>query len=121
MDCEPSSSNTITDIDCISNPETEPNEREAPMSAGAMKLKSWLNKPLRVEMSDKRILVGMFLCTDRDANIILGSCSEYLPDGENASNEEPRMLGLIMVPGKHIVNISIDLWERFVKSDEDIQ
>lgn len=64
-------------------------------------------------MSDGRVLIGIFLCTDRDANVILGSCSEYLPEeennsSENTSKEEPRVLGLVMVPGKHIVNISID-------------
>lgn len=84
------------------------------MSAGAIKLRSWLNKCLRIEMSDGRILVGIFLCTDRDANVILGSCTEYLPDENKGAcsssyvNDEPRMLGLVMVPGKHIVTISID-------------
>lgn len=83
------------------------------MSAGAVKLRNWLNKCLRVEMSDGRVLVGIFLCTDRDANIILGSCTEYLPEENKETssayvNDEPRMLGLVMVPGKHIVSISID-------------
>lgn len=84
------------------------------MSPGAVRLRSWLNKTFRVEMSDGRVLVGVFLCTDRDANIILGSCSEYLPEEASAcnststANEEPRMLGLVMVPGKHIVSLCID-------------
>nr|CAI5861912.1 unnamed protein product [Callosobruchus analis] len=52
-------------------------------------------------MTDGRVLIGVFLCTDRDANIILGSCSEYLP-------QKPRMLGLVMIPGKHIVSIHIE-------------
>lgn len=80
------------------------------MSPGAMKLRSWLNKTFRVEMTDGRVLTGVFLCTDRDANIILGSCSEYLPIDEKTKviNEEPRMLGLVMIPGKHIVTIHID-------------
>lgn len=80
------------------------------MSPGAVKLRSWLNKTFRVEMTDGRVLTGIFLCTDRDANIILGSCSEYLPMDEKNKivNEEPRMLGLVMIPGKHIVTIHID-------------
>lgn len=37
---------------------------------------------MRIEMTDGRILIGIFLCTDRDGNVILGSCSEYLnPEG----------------------------------------
>nr|CAI5861913.1 unnamed protein product [Callosobruchus analis] len=61
-------------------------------------------------MTDGRVLIGVFLCTDRDANIILGSCSEYLPQNINGkpTNEEPRMLGLVMIPGKHIVSIHIE-------------
>lgn len=75
-------------------------------------------------MSDGRVLIGIFLCTDRDANVILGSCSEYLPEEENdstdnASREEPRVLGLVMVPGKHIVNISIDSSE-YNNSENDM-
>lgn len=62
-------------------------------------------------MSDGRILIGIFLCTDRDRNIILGSCAEYLPPknpGETEPPEQPRALGLVMVPGKHIVSIHLD-------------
>lgn len=80
------------------------------MSPGAVKLRSWLNKSLRIQMFDGRVLVGVFLCTDRDANVILGSCTEYLPAENNGDGtiEEPRMLGLVMVPGKHIQTVSID-------------
>lgn len=83
------------------------------MSLGVALLQKWLNKTLKIKMSDGRVLVGVFLCTDRDANVILGSCSEYLPDELQATQtdgggEEPRMLGLVMVPGKHLVSVCID-------------
>ena len=92
-------------------------------------LRSMLNKLMRIRLSDGRILIGVFLCTDRDSNVILGSCSEYVidqenqdaqPDGTNDSKNEidseidptlsiePRILGLAMVPGKHIVSIHLD-------------
>ncbi|ENN72979.1 hypothetical protein HUJ04_005417 [Dendroctonus ponderosae] len=80
-------------------------------STGASKLRSWLNKTLKIRMTDGRTLLGVFLCTDRDANIILGSCSEYLPTDPSESNEDPRMLGLVMIPGKHIVSVQIDMNE----------
>lgn len=44
----------------------------------ARRLAALLNRSLRVRMSDGRTLVGAFLCTDRDANIILGSAQEFL-------------------------------------------
>lgn len=92
------------------------------MNPGAVKLRSWLNKTLRIEMSDGRILIGVFLCTDRDANVILGSCSEYL-SAEELSSSEPRVLGLVMIPGKHIVSINLDKLEQSYPVDyssEDI-
>lgn len=115
--------------------------------------KSWLRKLLnqnfRVEMTDGRVLIGVFLCTDRDANVILGktvdvmktftskfskylnytsckpfdkktgvnlniyfylftgACSEYLKN-KHGETDEPRVLGLVMVPGRHIVSIELD-------------
>lgn len=60
---------------------------------------------MKIKLTDGRILVGIFLCTDKDANVILGTCAEYLSE-ENSG--EPRMLGLAMVPGRHIVSIHID-------------
>lgn len=72
------------------------------------RLRSWLNKNMRIELSDGRILMGIFLCTDQDANVILGSCTESMSEADDASNVEPRGLGLAMVPGKHIVSIKVD-------------
>lgn len=68
---------------------------------GRQKLWSWLNKNFRIRMTDGRILIGLFLCTDSDANIILGMCSEF-------RDEEERNLGLVIVPKKHITSIEVD-------------
>lgn len=56
-------------------------------------------------MTDGRVLKGSFLCTDRDANVILGSCTEFL----STEHTEARVLGLVMVPGRHIVSIHLDV------------
>ncbi|XP_064642208.1 uncharacterized protein LOC135496679 isoform X1 [Lineus longissimus] len=45
---------------------------------GRQKLESWLNKNMKIKMTDERILVGVFVCTDKDRNVILGNCQEYL-------------------------------------------
>ena len=59
--------------------------------------------------------MGIFLCTDKDANVIMGSCTESMGSEEEeeensaaAAAVEPRVLGLAMVPGKHIVSIHVD-------------
>ncbi|XP_033209684.1 N-alpha-acetyltransferase 38-A, NatC auxiliary subunit [Belonocnema kinseyi] len=70
------------------------------------KLRGWLNRLLRIKMTDGRVLTGAFLCTDRDGNVILGSCTEYL--SEEHKMTEARTLGLVMVPGRHIVTIQLD-------------
>lgn len=55
-------------------------------------------------MIDGRTLIGLFLCTDRDANIILGMCTEIRPNCE-----EERNLGLSIVPKKAIRKIEVDV------------
>lgn len=66
----------------------------------------WLNKPMRVSIVDGRVLVGVLLCTDRDQNLILGNCNEYI--GSPSEQEEFRVLGLALIPGHHIKSIYID-------------
>ena len=36
-------------------------------------IRGFLNKRLRVELSDGRLVIGDLLCTDRDMNIVLGN------------------------------------------------
>lgn len=64
------------------------------ITPGRAKLQLWLYRSMRIVMTDGRILIGIFLCTDSDANVILGVCSEFTKNGE-----DERMLGLVMVPG----------------------
>ena len=44
------------------------------------KLRNLLNKRLRVVITDGRVVVGGFVCTDKDANIILESSFEYMSE-----------------------------------------
>jgi len=73
--------------------------------ASRQKLASWLNKNMKITMSDGRVLVGIFMCTDKECNVILASCSEYVKED---SDTEPRTLGLAMIPGQHIRQVCID-------------
>ncbi|XP_069113951.1 N-alpha-acetyltransferase 38, NatC auxiliary subunit-like [Argopecten irradians] len=83
-------------------------EPDAEKSEGTKKLERWLNKGMKIQMTDGRTLIGVFLCTDRDRNVILGSCEEYLRSPDSGKREDPRILGLAMIPGHHIVSIHID-------------
>ncbi|XP_010338108.2 N-alpha-acetyltransferase 38, NatC auxiliary subunit isoform X1 [Saimiri boliviensis] len=83
-------------------------EREDSAAARArQQLEALLNKTMRIRMTDGRTLVGCFLCTDRDCNVILGSAQEFLKPSDSFSAGEPRVLGLAMVPGHHIVSIEV--------------
>ncbi|XP_037072732.1 N-alpha-acetyltransferase 38, NatC auxiliary subunit-like isoform X2 [Pollicipes pollicipes] len=77
-------------------------------SPGRLLLESYLNKTMRIVMTDGRSLMGIFWCTDRDANVILGNCMEHMPPREDGSRDEPRPLGLAMIPGRHIVTMHLD-------------
>ncbi|XP_018589035.1 N-alpha-acetyltransferase 38, NatC auxiliary subunit isoform X2 [Scleropages formosus] len=84
-------------------------EAEAPSTSLArLKLENLLNKSMRVRMTDGRTLVGLFLCTDRDCNVILGSAQEFLKPSDSFSQGEPRVLGLAMIPGHHVVSIEVE-------------
>ncbi|KAG0729650.1 N-alpha-acetyltransferase 38, NatC auxiliary subunit [Chionoecetes opilio] len=64
--------------------EKHPQRRSTP---GRMRLEKWLHSSMKIEMTDGRTLVGSFVCTDRDNNIILGSCTEHLrPDGKSSNH-----------------------------------
>ncbi|XP_019713977.1 N-alpha-acetyltransferase 38, NatC auxiliary subunit isoform X2 [Hippocampus comes] len=83
-------------------------EENGPSTHAREKLQRLLNKNMRIRMTDGRTLVGLFLCTDRDCNIILGSAQEFLKSKDTFSQGEPRVLGLAMIPGHHVVSIEAE-------------
>ena len=46
------------------------------------KLSSYLGNQMKVVISDGRVLIGEFMCTDQERNLILGNCDEYIPMSE---------------------------------------
>ncbi|XP_006627550.1 N-alpha-acetyltransferase 38, NatC auxiliary subunit [Lepisosteus oculatus] len=81
---------------------------ESTYTLACQKLENLLNKSMRIRMTDGRTLVGLFLCTDRDCNVILGSAQEFLKSTDLFSQGEPRVLGLAMIPGHHVVSIEVE-------------
>ncbi|KAG8507082.1 N-alpha-acetyltransferase 38, NatC auxiliary subunit [Galemys pyrenaicus] len=87
--------------------ESDGEHEDSPAARARQQLEALLNKTMRIRMTDGRTLVGCFLCTDRDCNVILGSAQEFLKPSDSFSAGEPRVLGLAMVPGHHIVSIEV--------------
>ncbi|XP_047453656.1 N-alpha-acetyltransferase 38, NatC auxiliary subunit [Mugil cephalus] len=89
-------------------PSTHEQSDVSSSSQARHKLEGLLNKNMRIRMTDGRTLVGLFLCTDRDCNVILGSAQEFLKSTDTFSQGEPRVLGLAMIPGHHVVSIEVE-------------
>ncbi|KAI8093948.1 hypothetical protein BDF21DRAFT_331112 [Thamnidium elegans] len=64
-------------------------------------LTSYLNFKSRVKITDGRTFIGTFVCIDKEKNIILAHTEEFLGTGK-------RMVGLVMIPGKHLVKIETE-------------
>ncbi|GJJ74092.1 N-alpha-acetyltransferase 38, NatC auxiliary subunit [Entomortierella parvispora] len=118
-------------------------EEEDPIMVA--KLRSFLNRNTRIEITDGRLFVGQFMCIDHSKNIILAGAYESRPHKTNPraanasepsqsstattapvtpgtslsldetissrqrqSKEERRFVGLVMIPGHHIVKAEMD-------------
>merc|ERR1712241_463123 len=59
---------------------------------------------MKIKVTDNRVLIGKFMCTDRDSNLILNNTEEFLTENKD---ETPRQVGMVMIPGEHIKFIKI--------------
>ncbi|KUI60492.1 N-alpha-acetyltransferase 38, NatC auxiliary subunit [Cytospora mali] len=91
-------------------------------------LESLLNNKLRIHTTDERMFWGDFKCTDPDRNIVLAHTYEYRqPSAQQVAKAAQkagtdaksikldmmhRYLGLIVVPGEHIVRIEKEDFDR---------
>ncbi|KAF2402543.1 hypothetical protein EJ06DRAFT_458288, partial [Trichodelitschia bisporula] len=82
-------------------------------------LSQFLTRTLRITTTDQRMFTGQMKCTDRECNIILSNTHEYrppttaemsAPQNANPAGVDPasRYVGLVVVPGKHIVRIEAE-------------
>ena len=114
-------------IDAVTN-KLSLSSQEANEAPNRRLIRSWLNRSMRVKITDGRTVTGVFLCTDKHSNLILGSCHEYFDSPEGISpiqthriklfyfqkdlfkesGKEPRTIGLSMIPGHHVVSIHLD-------------
>jgi small nuclear ribonucleoprotein (snRNP)-like protein len=82
-------------------------------SEGQRWLEQLLSQTVRVEISDGRVIYGRLMCTDRDLNLVLGHAEEHGPAPGIAGEVSPtlvcrRQIGVVMIPGKHIVSCAVD-------------
>ena len=70
-------------------------------------LRGMLGEILEIKISDGRIIRGEFMCTDNAKNIILNVSKEFKPNDIQFLN--PKMIGMVMIPGEHIVHIKLKI------------
>ena len=70
-----------------------------------------LDLPLRIRLSDGRVITGRFTCLDKQRNLLLTDTHELLPKGADESGagvapsrQSERHLGTVLVPRRHIVS-----------------
>ncbi|KAI9346551.1 hypothetical protein BDR26DRAFT_855746 [Obelidium mucronatum] len=74
-------------------------------------LSTMLGIKARVEASDGRVFTGVFMCIDKYKNVILSGAEEFstgTDEDTGAARDERRYVGMIMVPGAHLVKIGIE-------------
>ncbi|KAI2630380.1 Sm-like ribonucleoprotein [Hypomontagnella submonticulosa] len=98
-------------------------------------LKSLINKIMRIYATDGRLFVGTFRCTDTHSNIVLSVTYEYRQPSQQKLAEAAstaassgaanptvtadmtsRYLGLVVVPGEHIVKMEVEEFASQAKS-----
>jgi len=60
----------------------ENNDNDSSAMNAREKLNLYLGSQMKVAVSDGRVLIGEFMCTDKDRNLILGNCEEYIPSSK---------------------------------------
>mmetsp|Transcript_3257 Transcript_3257/g.9849 ORF Transcript_3257/g.9849 Transcript_3257/m.9849 type:complete len:109 (+) Transcript_3257:95-421(+) len=79
------------------------------------RLRGLLGRTLRFTLSDGRVVIGGFQCMDHARNFIASNATEtrkfeVTKGGREVAHERKRVLGLVLVPGKHLVRV--DCLER---------
>ncbi|KAH8106139.1 hypothetical protein BXZ70DRAFT_417758 [Cristinia sonorae] len=70
-------------------------------------VKQFLNKPLRITITDQRIFLGTFVGTDKQLNILLVNTDEYRFTPPELANPNGRFVGLVMIPRRLIVRVEV--------------
>ena len=70
-------------------------------------LTGYLNERMRVTISDGRVIDGRLICTDRDCNLVLSNCEEFLSQEEMSKD---KLVMAVLVLNKIDYSIQIILF-----------
>jgi len=72
-------------------------------------LKKYIGKEIRIIINDNRVIEGEFQCLDRELNFIIGGAIELHGniDSDDTNQKAMKRLGMVLIPGKHIVKCMV--------------
>lgn len=73
----------------------------------AVKTRAFLDAPLRVGLTDGRVMVGTFACFDKQRNVLLVDAREWrwtASLNSDATEKVERHLGIVLVPWRWITS-----------------
>jgi len=84
------------------------------------KARDLLGKELRITITDGRIFIGNFACTDKDLNVVLTGTYEF-PVGYRNDHlvENGRFVGMLMFPWRHVVRVEVHIGNGSQVYDSD--
>mmetsp|Transcript_37983 Transcript_37983/g.150964 ORF Transcript_37983/g.150964 Transcript_37983/m.150964 type:complete len:91 (-) Transcript_37983:357-629(-) len=71
------------------------------------RLRELINRPMLIEMTDGRVIQGLFHCIDHLHNIILSNAEERMMESSNQDETELLWMGLVIVPKEAIRRIRV--------------
>eukprot|EP00030_Apusomonadida_sp_AF-17_P007638 a842295_38.p1 GENE.a842295_38~~a842295_38.p1 ORF type:complete len:122 (+),score=3.61 a842295_38:48-368(+) len=76
-------------------------------SPAVLAFQGFLGRSVRIEVSDARVLRGVFRCVDHEGNMVVSQCHEFrkVPDAP----VETRFFNLVIVPGVHIRKLEVEM------------
>lgn len=85
------------------------------LGSRSSKFLQWINYRVRVDIQERRYLVGTLIAFDKHMNLVLKDCEEFrtvkIPKAKQAEagrkdREIKRMLGLVILRGENIITVS---------------
>ena len=85
--------------------EDEDVEQEAGDTPAVQRLRSLLNRTLRVTIRDGRVFLGAFAGTDKLLNVLLMNTDEFRFAPPQHANPGGRFVGLVLVPWRLVLSV----------------